>query len=91
MQQEQGQEPNIIVDITILKDGWGAKDTRGNTYKIESIVIGAGYHRRVMKYEKFFLKSETECRAEILPSGKLNIIPLYNPQPIVADSNDSDN
>ena len=79
-------EPNIIVDITILKDGWGAKDTRGNLYRIESIVVGAGYYRRVMKYEKFFIKAETECRAEVLPNGKLNIIPLYNPQPITDDS-----
>ena len=82
-------EPKIILDITILKDGWKARDARGNDYKIESIVIGAGYYRRVMKYEKLFLKPETECRAEVLPNGKLNIIPLYNPQPIIDDSDNS--
>ena len=83
------QEPNIIVEVNILKDGCSASDNHGNTYKIESIVLGAGYYRRVIKYEKFFLKAETECRAEILPNGKLNIIPLFNPQPVTDDSDNS--
>lgn len=83
------KEPNIILEVTILKDGWGAKDNHGNLYRIESIVIGAGYYRRVIKYEKFFIKPETECRAEVLPNGKLNIIPLFTQQPIADESDNS--
>jgi len=67
------EEPNIILDITILKDGLSAQDVRGNVYKIESISLGAGSHRHTIKYDKHFIKEGTELRAQLLKNGKLNI------------------
>lgn len=67
------EEPNIILDVTILKDGISAKDVRGNIYKIESISLGAGSHRHTIKYDKHFIKEGTELRAQLLKNGKLNI------------------
>jgi hypothetical protein len=64
---------NVIVEVEILKDKKTAKDVRGNTYKIESITIGAGHHRKSLKYD-YHLIEGCECRAEILPNGKLNIL-----------------
>lgn len=63
-----------IVDITILKDGLKAWDARGNEYKIHSIMLGVGDNRKEIPYTKHFLKADSECRAEILPDGKLKII-----------------
>ena len=68
-------EPNIIINVIILKDGWSAKAERGHdVYEIESIAIGSGFYRKIMPYEKGFMKEHSECRAEILPNGKLNIV-----------------
>lgn len=69
---EQGN-PNLIIEVTIMKHGISAEDRKGNKYKIESIILGAGYHRRAIKYEAH-LTENCECRAEVLPNGKLNII-----------------
>ena len=66
-------EPITIIDIITLRDGMTAKDVRGNVYKIESIMLGMGSHRKTIKWEKHFLKEGSDCRAEVLPNGKLNI------------------
>ena len=69
------QEIKPIFDIVTLKDGLTAKDRHGNVYTIESITIGADYHRKTFPYEKSFLKEDSDCQAELLSNGKLNIIP----------------
>lgn len=63
-----------IVEVTTLKDGLKAWDTRGNEYKIHSIMLGVGVNRKEVPYTKGFLKENSECRAEVLDSGKIKII-----------------
>ena len=67
------EEPNVIVEVEIMKDGMTARDIHGNVYKIESISLGAGSHRHTIKWEKNFLKDGSECRGQVLNNGKLNI------------------
>lgn len=63
-----------IIDITILKDGWSAKDIHGNIYIIESIMLGIIPQRKEVKYSKQFLSEKATCRVEILQNNKLKII-----------------
>lgn len=67
------EEIPVILEVVTLKDGMSAKDIRGNVYKIESITLGAGFHRHIIKYEKSFLKEGSEVHAEVLKNGKLHI------------------
>lgn len=65
---------NPIVEVKIQKGKTTATDRRGKIYKIESVMLGAGYHRRAVKYTKDFLDHRDRYRAEVLPNGKLNIL-----------------
>jgi hypothetical protein len=65
---------NVIIEVTIMGDGKSAKDRRGNSYKIASISLGVGSKKSNVKYERYFLKSGGEHRAEVLTDGRLNII-----------------
>ena len=70
------ETPNeiIIIEVEILDDGYSAKDKRGEKYRIESINMGAGHYKKTVRYDRYFLKERTECRAQLLENGKLNIL-----------------
>lgn len=70
---ESSTIPNLMIEVITMKDGVNAKDKHGNIYKIESISLGMGSHRKTIKYTKHFLKDGSEVRAEVLKNGKLNI------------------
>ena len=68
------ENKNLIIEVTIKKDSITAVDARRNTYKVQSMMLGAGRYRHAVKYEKNLLGCTDEYRAEILPNGKLNIL-----------------
>ena len=68
------ENKNLIIEVTIKKDSIIAVDGRRNTYKVQSMMLGAGSHRQAIKYTKNLLGCTDQYRAEILPNGKLNIL-----------------
>jgi len=73
---DNAENTNLVIEVTTLKGGITAKDSRGNVYKIQSIMLGMGSHRKPVEVDKKYpLREGSEYRAEIIPkSGKLNIL-----------------
>lgn len=67
-----------ITEVVISSDGKsaiGLRPPHKNTkFKIQEIMLGAGYNRKAIPWTKAFIYASTECRAEILENGKIRII-----------------
>lgn len=71
-------ENKEVIHVITLGDGIHAEEinspNKGKKFKIAEIMLGIGYKRKPIKWTKRALIPNTECKAEILKSGKLRII-----------------
>ena len=71
------QEIPEIISISITADQKSGIEinsrNKGRKFKIQEIMLGVGSKKKSIMYDKNMMP-QAECRAEILPNGKLRII-----------------
>ena len=77
MTYDNTQEIPEIIEVSITADQKSGIEinsrNKGRKFKIKEIMLGVGPKRKSIDYDKNMMP-HAECRAEILPNGKLRII-----------------